>query len=69
MDWHLIEIAAVAGGALEGLRRLRQQVNGLGRRVRERDDLADARHLRTSLALQLVAPDDKKIPVADLTRH
>lgn len=62
----LLTLAFGAGGAYFLLKHTKRDVNGLGKKVRGEMARTGTRHQNVTVALMLLAPDDKKEAIADL---
>lgn len=65
----LVTLAFGAGGAFFLLKHTKRDVNGLGQKVRGEMARTATRHQNITVALMLLAPDDKKEAIADLLRE
>lgn len=65
----LLALAFGAGGAFVLLKQSRKDVNGLGKKVSRELSRSSVRHQNISLALMLLADDDRKEQVTELLKE
>ena len=67
--YYLLSLAFGAGSVYFLIRQSRKDVNGLGRKMNREISRSGARHQNTTLALMLLAPENKKKEIAELLKE
>ena len=67
--YYALSVAFGAGGTYFVIRQSRKDINGIGRKLNGELARAGARHQNVTLALMLLAPEDKKRDLASLLKE